>query len=210
MDRRSMQRQGFRMRFETLFPFLLFLAGFMAPSFLMPPPAAAGNLHLIESLPNGFAIYRSGKPETCAEVAEYCMLGITEIAVLAGNAKKAEELCEDACPELEVVYDEKQDAHIPLSDDFLEWFDDWVEEARNEGKKIAIRCNCGCHRTGRLAAYYQMKYQNIPLKEALQTMYDLGENWFLHRDLAPQVRALKDYIEEKPCSQALEYCVAES
>jgi len=182
--------------------------GLLLPSCLIfPRPAAADNLHLIESLPNGFAIYRSGRPETCDEVAEYCELGITEIAVLAGNAEKTEDRCDDACPTLEVVYDEKQDAHVPVSDDFLEWFDDWVEEARNKGKKIAIRCNCGCHRTGRLAAYYQMKYQNVSMEEAIETMYELGDNWFLHGDLAPQVRALRDYIDSKPCSQALQYCV---
>jgi protein-tyrosine phosphatase len=171
------------------------------------PAAAANNLHLIDSLPNGFAIYRSGRPETCEEVAEYCKLGIAEIAVLAGNADENEDECEDACPTLEVVYDEKQDSHEPVSDHFLEWFDEWVDEARSQGKKIAIRCNCGCHRTGRLAAYYQMKYQNVPMEEAIETMYRLGRYWALHRDLAPQVRALKDYIDGKPCSQAEQYCV---
>jgi hypothetical protein len=170
-------------------------------------PAGAANLHLIESLPNGFAIYRSGSPRSAAEVAEYCRLGITEIAVLAGNADRHERRFAASCPRLEVVYDEEQDAGDPLTAEFLAWFDGWVGTARREGKKIAFRCNCGCHRTGRLAAYYQMKYQNLVLEDALDVMYKRGKNWALHPEIEPQVRALKDYLDGKPCSQRGPYCV---
>lgn len=177
---------------------------------LFAPPvaeqASAGNLHLIDSLPNGFAIYRSGKPDR-DDMAEYCELGITEIAVLAGNAKDAEFKYRDACPTLEVVYDEKQEAGKPVSEAFIEWFDSWVQSARSEGKKIAFRCNCGCHRTGRLAAYYQMKYQNLTVEDALLVMYGHGRYWSRNRGIEPQVRALADYLNGVPCSQTPKWCL---
>lgn len=173
---------------------------------LAAAPADAKNLHLIESLPSGFAIYRSGNPDS-ADVAEFCALGIQEIAVIAGNGKDCELRFREACPTLEVVYDERQDADEPLTAEFLTWFDRWVEEARRDGKKIAIRCECGCHRTGRLAAYYQIKYQNLTVEDALVLMYEYGKDWEKHKNLTPQVRALADYAGEKPCSQGREYCV---
>jgi hypothetical protein len=186
---------------RRLSPLLALVSLVMAAS-----ASADNNFHLIESLPNGFAIYRSGKPDR-DEVAAYCDRGITEIAVLAGNADEAERRYAEACPTLDVVYDVKQDAEEPVSDEFLEWFDSWVESARRDGKKIAFRCNCGCHRTGRLAAYYQMKYMNLSLEDALLIMYERGRNWARHRSIEPQVRALRDYMNEEPCSQDPEHCV---
>jgi hypothetical protein len=173
---------------------------------LAGPASAGNNLNLIENLPNGFAIYRSGKPDR-DDVAEYCEHGITEMAVLAGNAAEHELKYAEACPTLKVVYDVKQDADEPISEEFLAWFDSWVESARQEGKKIVFRCNCGCHRTGRLAAYYQMKYQNMTLEDALVVMYERGKNWARHRNLEPQVRAIADYLNGEPCSQKPKYCV---
>ena len=52
---------------------------------LAPSLASAENLHEIESDVQGFAIYRSGKPNG-SDMAEYCELGITEMMVLSGNA----------------------------------------------------------------------------------------------------------------------------
>jgi protein-tyrosine phosphatase len=164
------------------------------------------NLHLVEELPNGFALYRSGKPDR-DDVAAYCRLGIDEIAVLAGNAETHEQRYRDACPTLSVVYDEEQEADVPLDAAFLEWFDGWVESARREGRVIAVRCNCGCHRTGRLIAYYQMKYQNLTLEDALAIMYERGRTWWLHGEIEPQVRALADYLAGRRCRQEPRYCV---
>jgi protein-tyrosine phosphatase len=169
-------------------------------------PVGAGNLHLVESLPNGFALYRSGRPDA-EDLEEICELGIEEMCVLAGNAERHEEKHREHCPELRVVYDERQDADDPVTEEFLEWFDAWVDEARGAGRKIAVRCNCGCHRTGRLVAYYQMKYQNLTVDDALEIMYARGKNWVWHRNIEPQVRAIGDYLAGRPCGQKRKYCV---
>jgi len=168
--------------------------------------AQAGNLHLVEELENGFAFFRSGKPDR-EDMEQYCEMGIEEMCVLAGNAAAYEEKYRDACPTLKVVYDYKQDADEPLTVEFLQWFDAWVEEARRAGKRIAVRCNCGCHRTGRLVAYYQMRYQNLSTNDALAIMYARGKNWGLHRNIEPQVRALRDHLEGRLCTQRPRYCV---
>jgi hypothetical protein len=171
-----------------------------------PFPSYGKNLHLIDQLPNGFKLYRSGTP-TERDLREYDDLGIMEIAVLSGDANRHESRYSRLIPGLKVVYNHRQDAGEPLTRTFLEWFDGWVDEARKSGMIIAFRCRCGCHRTGRLAAYYQMKYQNMPLEDALATMNELGRNMFLHAYLEPQVRALEDYIHDRPCSQEKKYCV---
>jgi hypothetical protein len=174
---------------------------------IAPGTAAAGNLHLIDQLPNGFRIYRSGIPSE-ADMREFARLGVEEIAVLSGDARRREARHRRAAPMLEVVYDEKQDVRRPLTASFLRWFDEWVETARREGKVIAFRCRCGCHRTGRLAAYYQMKYQGLTADEAIAVMNELGRNMFLHPELEPQVRALEDFIHGRPCSRGEQYCVS--
>lgn len=156
--------------------------------------AKAENLHLIEKLPNGFAIYRSGSPSE-EDVGEYRDLGIQEMAVLAGNADKHELKYRDQHPDLRIVYDEKQRASVPLDDEFLDWFDEWVEEARREGKKIAFRCNCGCHRAGRLSAYYQMKWQNLSYEDATLIMDAYGKHMWRFRYLWDQVEMLAKRIE---------------
>ena len=182
----------------------------MAILLLVALPAAglAGNLHLVDSLDNGFAFFRSGKPDR-DDMAELCERGIEEMCVLAGNADDYEERYREACPSLQVVYDHEQDADVPVTEEFLIWFDAWVEEARLTGKRIAVRCNCGCHRTGRLVAYYQMRHQNLTTGDALAIMYARGKNWGLHRNIEPQVRALRDYLECRPCTQRRRYCVIE-
>ena len=170
------------------------------------PQAFGKNLHLIERLPNGFHIYRSGVPSN-ADLKEYGKLGIREIAVLSGDANRHELKNADLAPGLMVVYDHEQDADVPLTVSFLEWFDRWVKDARTNGKTIAFRCECGCHRTGRLAAYYQMKYQNLTVDDAWVLLDKYGRNMWLHGNLKHQIRALNDYINGKPCAQDRQYCV---
>lgn len=168
---------------------------------------AGNNTHLIdEDTDTGFAIYRVSKPKY-NDMKRFCKLGIEEMVVLSGNAEKFEFRNQSACPSLKVVYNEKQKSKIPLTSSFLEWFDNWVAEAKRTGKKIAFRCNCGCHRTGRLAAYYQMKYQNLTAADAKAVMKKHGKYMFLFRFLYPQVYALKDYIKGRKCSQRSKYCV---
>ncbi len=171
-----------------------------------PTPSSGKNLHLVDQLPNGFRLYRSGTP-TEKDLRVFAELGIEEIAVLSGDARRHEIRHSRTVPGLKVVYDQRQDDEKPLTGSFLRWFDEWVAGARESGRIIAFRCRCGCHRTGRLAAYYQMKYQDMPLEEAIPIMNDLGRNMFLHPGLEPQVRALEDYIHGRPCSQEERYCV---
>lgn len=180
---------------------------FLVISLFLVSSVFAKNLHLIEESANGFAIYRTGKPKKLKEMKKLCKLGIEEIMVLSGNAQEYEEEHREGCPSLKVIYNQRQKAKIPVTKDFLEFFDNWVDEARKSGKKIAFRCNCGCHRTGRLAAYYQMKYQGLTAKDAKIIMKKHGKYMFLFPFLRPQVDALQDYIFGRECSVDEEYCV---
>lgn len=174
---------------------------------LVPGFAAANNLHLIEAnRETGYAIFRTGAPGK-ADMVQLCKLGVTEMMVLSGDAQKYEFKHASACPTLKVIYNEEQDSEIPLSDTFLQNFDAWVASAKAQGKRIAIRCYCGCHRTGRLAAYYQMKYQNLTVKDALDLMHQRGKLMLFYQHLKPQVKAMANYINGEPCSVDFEYCV---
>ena len=176
---------------------------------VLPLTSFAKNLQLIqEDVNSGFAIYRTGKP-SYSDMKELCKKGITEIAVLSGNAADYEFENRRACPSLKVVFNEKTSSKVALTTSFLEWFDNWVEEAKRTGKKIAFRCNCGCHRTGRLAAYYQMKYQNITSTDAWVILKKHGKWMFFHKKLIYQIRALEDYIQGRECTQNSRYCVKE-
>lgn len=85
---------------------ILFLSSFHGQSF-------GRNLQLIDSLPNGFKLYRSGEPSK-GDLERFHKLGIREIAVLSGDAEDHELKYSDLAPNLEVVYDTKQDSHEPL------------------------------------------------------------------------------------------------
>jgi protein-tyrosine phosphatase len=170
--------------------------------------ALANNLQLIESAENGFSLYRSGKPNE-KDMKEFCKRGITEIMVLSGNAKDHEEKHQAACPNLKVVYNEKQDEDVPVTAGFLAEFDKWIQDAKTLGKKVVFRCNCGCHRTGRLAAYYQMKYQNITAVDAWIILDKHGKFMPFYQNLKPQTFALQDFILGRPCSVDQKWCVKE-
>ncbi|MGE3975241.1 MAG: dual specificity protein phosphatase family protein [Bdellovibrionales bacterium] len=181
------------------------LSIFLAVTFFTPT-LFANNLQLIESTDNGFAFYRSGQPNE-KDMKEFCRLGITEIMVLSGNAQDHEVKHQAACPTLKVIYNEKQDEDIPVTGQFLDEFDSWIQDAKAHGKKVAIRCNCGCHRTGRLAAYYQMKYQNITAVDAWILLDKHGKFMVFFKNLKPQTYALQDYIKGRPCSVEEKWCV---
>lgn len=170
-------------------------------------PTFAENLHLIDSDDvNGFSLFRSGKPGM-DDMKNFCKLGIEEIMVLSGDANKYEFKYHDICPTLKVVYNEVQNPKTPLTKSFIEKFDQWVTEAQLKGKKIAFRCDCGCHRTGRLAAYYQMKYQHLTVEDAQAIMDKHGKYMAFQKQLIPQTQALFDYIKGKSCSVPVKYCV---
>ncbi len=167
----------------------------------------AKNLHLIDQdKSSGFEIYRTGTPSE-TDLEEICQLGITEIMVLSGDAEAHEFKYSSKCPSLKVIYNYRQTVKIPLTQDFLGFFDQWVEQSRTLGKKIAFRCSCGCHRTGRLAAYYRMKNNGFDSETAIDEMNNLGKWMFLYPSLKKQVRALEDFILNQPCEQKEKYCI---
>ncbi len=171
-------------------------------------PDGINNLHLLDAdSGSGFAIYRLGEP-SAQDLRALCELGVTEMVVLAGTALEHEIAYQDQCPQLQVIYNPEDDL-TPLSAQWLEQFDHWVARAQAEGRKIAFRCTCGCHRTGRLAAYYQMKYRGLSAADA----WDLAQarGYAMHAvdyfsGLQQQIIALQEFIAAKPCTQG-QYCV---
>jgi len=172
--------------------------------------AEINNLHLIdEDLATGFAIYRLGEPDA-EGVQALCDLGVSEIAVLAGTAMEYEVANAERCPTLEIVYNHEDDLS-PLSAEWLGAFDAWVARAKAEGLKIAFRCTCGCHRTGRLAAYYQMRHRDLNAQDAWHLALARGS--IMHAvdyfsSLQEQIIALQEYVLGVPCTQG-EFCVVE-
>ena len=94
---------------------------------------------------------------------------------------------------------------VPLDRKFLDFFDQWVDEAKVNGTKIAFRCEYGCHRTGRLAAYYNMKYPGWDAEHTIEDMNNVGKHLGMFKNLIPQVYDLRDYVDGLPC-QRYEHC----
>ncbi len=110
----------------------------------------------------GFKMVRTGRPKFKG-FQEMCKLGVRRMIVMSGNGSVEENFAktpwaQKECPGFKVIYNQQQKTAVPLSKDFLNEFDKVVEQAKKDGVGVAFRCNCGCHRTGRLAAYYRMKY----------------------------------------------------
>jgi len=186
------------------------------PSLLQGPgwTTEDNNLHQVDGPPPGpqraFRVYRSGVPskETFARWCE--VYGIERVIDMAGTAHKNELAFQEegVCPDIEVVYSVKQDPNRPVSDGFLERFDEEIERARQDAAGILFRCTTGSHRAGRIAAYYQMKYQGLTADEAIAVMdYNGVTMWMYDWTLRPQVRAMYDYMNGKPCSQPEMFCV---
>jgi hypothetical protein len=184
------------------------LNGANAMGFKLPAIPMPDNTHLIDQDPaTGFEIWRSSKPNKASDFKKLCASGVREMMVLDGTGSIDEAMAAKYCPGFKVVFNVNQSTKTPLTAEFLAKFDQWVTSSRVAGKKIAFRCNCGCHRTGRLAAYYQMKYQGLSPSQAIDQMYKYGKYMFLFPYLKPQVRALGDFVASKPCSQGSSYCV---
>jgi protein-tyrosine phosphatase len=174
------------------------------------------NLHQLEGpapgkdSPMAFRVYRSGSPskETFAKwCSEYKIKRVIDLAGSAqDNEKKYQQ--DGLCPDIEIIFSEKLDPAVPLTKEFLQSFDREIERAKQDGVGILFRCSTGSHRAGRMAAYYQMKYQGLEPDEAIAVM-DYNGMMMPAFDpvLQPQVRALHDYVHGRPCSQAAQYCV---
>jgi hypothetical protein len=180
--------------------------------------AENNNLHQIDGPPPGdppgaFRVYRSGMP-TAETYAKWCKdYGIERSIVLAGDAGTHELAYskQGTCPDFKVLYNETQSPSVPLTAEFLKFFDDEIARAKADHVGILLRCQTGSHRAGRLAAYYQMKYQGLSADEAIAVMDYNGTMMPLFDPvLRPQVRALDDYIHGRPCSQPAKYCVREN
>ena len=149
---------------------------------------------------SGFALYRSGRLSS-ADLAVLCGQGVDEILVLDGEGGARECLfSEKVCPGMLVRYDHAQEEDHPVALDFLQAFDSWIEEAQAQGKKVAFRCRHGWHRTGRLAAYYRMRFEAASAAAAMQEMQRLGRMMWRHPTLDPQVEAYADIVAGRPCS----------
>ena len=154
----------------------------------------------------GFALYRSGQLDA-AELAHLCRLGVEEIVVLDGGAGAQECAARQrVCPDLRVRYNTAQDARRPVTAQFLASFDAWIEEARAEGRKVALRCRHGWHRAGRLTAWYRMRFEGVTADEAVDEMLQVGRLMDRHRQLVPQVHAMADLLAERQCTRG-EHCV---
>ncbi len=159
-----------------------------------PPRAVA------EDPDTGFALYRSGRLSP-ADLKVLCDAGVTEILILDGEAGQREcRLRESICPDMRVRYNHAQDEDDPISVDFLEAFDDWISEAQADGRKVAFRCRHGWHRTGRLAAYYRIRFEGASAAAASREMHEIGSMMWRHPTLTPQVEAYSDLVAGQPCS----------
>ena len=166
------------------------------------------NIHLLDTNNNGFEIYRMGAPGP-KDMKTLCDKGISEVLVLSGNSHKHEQRYNDFCPGIKIV-EVSQSVSTPLNHDFLQKFDEMISKAKSEGKKIAFRCTAGAHRTGRLSAYYELKYKHLELDQALNNMKHRGLiNDILFPQLTPQVEELNRYINGDACVQK-PHCVVNS
>lgn len=154
----------------------------------------------------GFGLYRSGRLSP-ADLKVLCDLGVEEILILDGEAGEREcRLRESICPDMRVRYDYAQEEDHPVSADFLEAFDAWISEAQADGRKVAFRCRHGWHRTGRLAAYYRIRFEGASSAAATQEMQEIGHMMWKHPTLDPQVEAYSDIVAGRPCSVDPAHC----
>jgi hypothetical protein len=99
-----------------------------------------------------------------------------------------------------------QEEDHPVSGEFLEAFDAWILEARSNGKKVAIRCRHGWHRTGRLAAYYRIRFEGASPADVGREMHDIGRMMWRHPSLDEQIQAYEDLVAGRPCTTDPAHC----
>lgn len=177
---------------------------------------AEDNLHQVDGAePYGqpaYRLYRSGTPSR--EVfATWCKVyNVDRVIVMSGDAAGAElkYQAEGVCPDIKVIYDVNQRWDLPVERSFLDWFDGQVAQAKKDNAGLLFRCKTGSHRTGRLAAYYRMKYQDMEVDQTIDEMNNIGTLMpFFDIWMVPQVRAIDDYVHNKPCSRFNLMCVRE-
>lgn len=154
----------------------------------------------------GYAIYRTGRLGW-QELEELCRLGVEELVVMDGTAGRREcRMRSGVCADLRIRYDSLQDPREPVDEEFLWAFDHWVQEAQAAGRKIAFRCRHGWHRTGRLAAYYRMRFQGWQDPAAIEEMLEKGRLMDRYPELQLQVEAMAHWLRTGECSSSAAAC----
>lgn len=186
-----------------------------AMAVVYPQASFAKNVHIVDEDPaSGFRVVRMGKSDA-AVLDDLCKHGKVNVIVLSGDGSHEEAFARDRCPGMKVIYNVQQRTKTPLTRGFLKFFDQEVAKAKAEGYQIMFRCKCGCHRTGRLAAYYNMKYKGMSAGAALK---DLGKNmtfgakFLFRRTLKKQVNNFVPWIQRESCGErkakkARKWCV---
>ncbi len=142
--------------------------------FLAAASATAGNLECLggECHGRGYAVYRSSDPGG-GEWRAVCGEWKTDFVVLDDDRwQRREENYRKHCPHGAVVYAGSQRTSRSLDRDFLAFFDQVIARARAQGRKVLFHCKLGVHRTGRLAAYYELKHEGWSLDRALEDFDD--------------------------------------
>ena len=167
----------------------------LCPLFLLLITAGcAANPTVVDSDPaTGFALYRSGWLAS-DHLESLCRAGVEEILILDGSAGEREcRMRRETCPGLRILQPPKQDARIPVEAAFL-----------------ALRCRHGWHRTGRLVAYYRLRFGRWSTERAIDEMLEVGRWMSRHPQLVPQVRAMAEFIAYLPCTEDPRDCVRHS
>lgn len=144
----------------------------------------------------GFALYRMSAPIQ-KDLKSITDRKIKKIIVLSHNADDHERKIEGFPEEIEII-EVNQFTTRRLDKDFLGRFDRIISEAKKGGYAVAIRCQIGCHRTGRLAAYFEMRWLKHSAEEALVNYDKHGYlNRIFHRQVRREIRDLYLNIQEK-------------
>lgn len=181
--------------------------------------AQARNLHVLdENKATGYRLIRMGRP-SAGTMQELCDYGPTKVIVLSGDGSVEKEFARNRCPKLEVIYDKKTLVKHPLTTGFLKFFDEELAKAKAGGYTLAFRCKCGCHRTGRLAGYFNIKYKKMSAGAAfsdLKKHMTFGAKFMHKRKLKKQLIAIESYLNNngkcpfKKKKQKRKWCIVES
>ena len=150
-----------------------------------------------------FRVYRSAAPSRQTFESWCKVYNIDRVIVLSGDAASYElkYQAQGVCPGIKVIHNSFHRFDLPFQKSFLDWFDGAVASAKNDKAGLLLRCITGSHRTGQLAAYYQLKYLNMSIDGVVKDMNNDGAAMpFFDLWMMPQVRGLDAYVHNRPCS----------
>lgn len=193
--------------------------GLLLSTLALTGEAQARNLHVIdEDKATGYRLIRMGRP-SAGTMQKLCDYGPTKVIVLSGDGSVEKNFARDRCPTLEVIFDKKTLVKYPLTTGFLKFFDDELAKAKAGGYTLAFRCTCGCHRTGRLAGYFNIKYKKMSADAAfkdLKKKMTFGAKFMHKRKLHKQLIAIESYLNKggkcpfKKKKQKRKWCIVDS